>query len=137
MKYGKVIFVVLALLSLFSCEEPLIVEVKHSIWLRNNDTAIRRCLVTYSYPDTNLPEQYRPWEIAGMLIGERIPHDLIEEEYKKLLKNPSKKLCIFIFNGDTIDSYPWSKVRSDYKILKRYDVSLQDIENMGDIVEYP
>lgn len=50
---------------------------------------------------------------------------------------PKDTLSIFIFHTDTLNKYTWSEVRNRYKILKRYDLSLDDLERMNFKVTYP
>lgn len=55
-------------------------------------------------------------------------------EFKKLPKNT---LSIYIFEADTISKYPWQVIRDDYKILKRYDLSIKDLEMLDYKIPYP
>ena len=50
---------------------------------------------------------------------------------------PKDTLSIFIFSSDTLNKYSWEEVRRDYKILKRYDLSIQDLELLDYKVYYP
>lgn len=50
---------------------------------------------------------------------------------------PRDTLSIFIFHTDTLNKYPWEKIRDEYKILKRYDLSFEDIKRLGYKVPYP
>ena len=50
---------------------------------------------------------------------------------------PSDTLTFFVFHSDTLSSYNWQEIRNSYKILKRYDLSLKDLENLDFTVEYP
>jgi hypothetical protein len=50
---------------------------------------------------------------------------------------PADTFMIFIFDADTLEQVPWDKVRSEYKILKRYDLSLQDLKDRDWKVVYP
>ena len=51
--------------------------------------------------------------------------------------NTGKVLMVFFFDRDTILHYSWEEVRADYKVLRRYDLSLSDLEAMDWTVEYP
>ncbi len=50
---------------------------------------------------------------------------------------PNDTLSIFIFHSDTVSSYPWQTIRTEYKILKRYDLSIADLERLNYKVSYP
>lgn len=40
-------------------------------------------------------------------------------------------LLIFVFNADTLDTYGWDYVREHYKVLQRYDLSLEDLQDLN------
>jgi len=46
-------------------------------------------------------------------------------------------LMVFIFDAQVIDNTPWETVKSNYLILKRYDLSFQDIQNSDYTLTYP
>jgi hypothetical protein len=50
---------------------------------------------------------------------------------------PHDTLSVFIFSSDTLNKYTWEEVRDGYKILKRYDLSYQDLEEMDYTITYP
>jgi len=58
------------------------------------------------------------------------------ERYVRL-KIPHDTLSIFFFDKDTIERYSWEEIRSEYKILCRYDVSAQDIKRHNYTFSYP
>ena len=46
-------------------------------------------------------------------------------------------LSLFIFDADTFNAYSWEEIQNDYKILKRYDLSPQDLKVLGRKISYP
>lgn len=50
---------------------------------------------------------------------------------------PKDTLSIYIFNADTLNVYDWSKIKEGYKILKRYDLSLNDLKKLNWTIYYP
>ena len=40
---------------------------------------------------------------------------------------PSDTLSIFYFHPDTISKYSWEEIQHGYKILRRYDLSIEDM----------
>ena len=46
-------------------------------------------------------------------------------------------LLIFIFNADTLETYGWDTVRVYYKVEQRYDLSLQDLQDVGFKLSFP
>jgi len=50
---------------------------------------------------------------------------------------PKDTLSIYIFSADALKAYDWSKVKEGYKILKRYDLSLNDLKKLNWVITYP
>jgi hypothetical protein len=46
-------------------------------------------------------------------------------------------LSIYVFDTDTLNTYDWVKVKVGYKVLKRYDLSLDDLKQMNWTITYP
>ena len=44
---------------------------------------------------------------------------------------------IFIISPDTLEKYSWEKIREDNNILKRYDLSRQDLDRLNWTIYYP
>jgi hypothetical protein len=88
------------------------------------------------YPDS-LPEtnDYIMYDIN------KVVRPGFEQHYKsweKFFQNlPYDTLSVFIFHTDTLNKYTWGEVRSGYMILKRYDLSLEDLREMEFKIIYP
>ncbi len=89
------------------------------------------------YPDP-LPEtnQYVTYKLDS---GKRFIYDsgLSWEKAFKEGVFPKDTLSVFIFSTDTLNRYSWDEVRSGNKILKRYDLSLDDLIQMNWTITYP
>ena len=46
-------------------------------------------------------------------------------------------LLVFIFNADTLETYGWDTIRAYYKVEQRYDLSLEDLQNIGFKLSFP
>jgi len=46
-------------------------------------------------------------------------------------------LSFAIFDADTIAAYPWDVINSEYKILRRYDLSIHDLQKLNYTLYYP
>ena len=89
------------------------------------------------YPDS-LPEtnDYIIYDIRNVIQpGIKIRHCPSWEAYFK--DQPFDTLSVFIFHTDTLNKYSWEEVRDGYKILKRYDLGKDDLENMHHQLVYP
>ncbi len=130
----KLFISIFILLSAITCEEVPFDKV-YRFWVENKSDKGIVFLVSYNYPDTLIPDTYN--KIRGVATGTKTPfdsHDKWEEVFSKL---PADTLSIFIFSADTISSYDWQIIRSNYKILKRYDISLDYLNNNKGIITYP
>jgi hypothetical protein len=59
-----------------------------------------------------------------------------------VLTFPNDTVSIYIFSKDTLSTYSWEVIQRDYKILKRYDLSIEDFKNLSDkqgvpVITYP
>lgn len=87
------------------------------------------------YPDS-LPEtnNYITYDISKV----NMPGFLSGIKWSKLFRAlPHDTLSVFIFHTDTLKNNSWEEVRDHYKILKRYDLSLSDLEKMHFKIVYP
>jgi hypothetical protein len=87
------------------------------------------------YPDTSLPIS-RPHlqEVKSNEYGEIISSFKWEEEIDNL---PSDTLSIYLFDADTVNICGWEEIAMDYKVLKRYDLSVDDLIKTNWTVTYP
>ena len=138
MKLIKVLLAILIIgvLVQSSCDKsPPGAERVWSFWVENNSDQGIAFNVSYIYPDTSIVFEYESFR--GCPINKRVPYD-IDKPWEELFPElPSDTLSVFIFSSDTLQKYDWEKVKDDYNILKRYDLSHQDLENLGWVVKYP
>jgi hypothetical protein len=120
------------------------VEYSYSISINNKSKFSIAVYIAMSeknaYPDTSLSfdksfieHTIKPGNIADYSY----PLLTIEE---RVLTLPKDTLSIYIFNKDALDTYPWEVIQRDYKILQRYDLSIEDIhklKNKYDVPEIP
>jgi hypothetical protein len=50
---------------------------------------------------------------------------------------PKDTLSLFIFHTDTLTKYSWEEIRREYKILRRYDLSIEDIHRLKNKYDVP
>jgi hypothetical protein len=95
------------------------------------------------YPDTVLKIDKR----IGCCLqpGEIVPFLSTSFNYESWIASfKNDTISFYIFNQDTVDMYEWEKICKDYKILKRYDLSKDDLMHLkkierGDlpVITYP
>ena len=133
MKTNTLIF--LSFLSLISCK----LEETYKFNIRNNSDKN-----VYSYEGTpNLGNVY-----PDTIIRTSPPTLLISANttiYKGGF-SPQEKIwedlsidtmSIYFFDAETVDNIPWETIREEYKVLKRYDLSLEDIQFLDYEISYP
>lgn len=89
-----------------------------------------------SYPDTLLPINNK-YIVYNILSNTKFYEDFSVELKYIFDELPKDTLSVFIFNQDTLNTNSWETIRHDYKILKRYDLSLQDLEMLNYEVPFP
>jgi hypothetical protein len=90
---------------------------------------------TLSFDNKNIGYTTNPNEIAHRSVG-----SISREQW--ISSFPKDTVSIYIFNKDTLDVYSWQVIQQNYKILQRYDLSLEDINNLKDkygipVIAYP
>ena len=61
--------------------------------------------------------------------------DCLEYLFEDLI--PSDTLMVYVFDADVLETTPWETVISDNLILKRYDLTLEDLQNSDWTISYP
>jgi hypothetical protein len=127
----KILFF-LGILLLKACEAP---DVQHYFEINNNANHTISYYVGESYPDT-LIIQTKP------VLKTVQPNSSFEESdwgtWEELFSQiEGNKISVFIFHTDTLNKYSWEEVRDGYKVLKRYDLSLEDLKESDFIITYP
>jgi hypothetical protein len=90
---------------------------------------------TNCYPDTTISfDKNMGFIKAGSYVDVVIGILTIEEFVFNL---PSDTLSVFYFHPDTLSKYSWEVIQNDYKILRRYDLSLEDLIKLKDKYDVP
>jgi hypothetical protein len=121
---------------MFSCEYPLGAKVLYRMMLRNESNDNLTVLFSEQYPDTLIPNRY---EMLNGLPAQKDGYYYEQsEKYKKVFakKLPKDTLSIFIFNG-FVTADDWQQIRNNYDVVKRYDISLGDLERLNFTLVYP
>ena len=140
MRQLSIASILLALILLEGCE--LFMEKWYYIYVRNDS---KRDIYVVSadglasvdpYPDTLLPNSQPHLDLIKpnthiKLVSSRKWEDRINNLI------PSDTLSIYLFDADTVNICGWEEVAKDYKILKRYDLSVDDLVRMNWTVTYP
>ena len=61
--------------------------------------------------------------------------DCIESDFKSSI--PSDTMMIYVFDAKVLEGNTWETVKANYLVLKRYDLSLEDLGRMNWTITYP
>jgi hypothetical protein len=87
------------------------------------------------YPDSlPLTNEYIMYDISKVISPGEESQLSWERFFQEL---PKDTLSVFIFHTDTLNKYSWEEVRDGYMILKRYDLSLEDLKQCNFTITYP
>ncbi len=136
----KVSLALLVTMGYLACE--LAMDYAHQIDLKNNaEHSIGYYFATGGkhgtyYPDSlPLSNEYIMYDIRNVLspgLEQHFP------DWKSFFEElPQDTLSVFIFHADTLKKYSWEEIRDGYKVLKRYDLSLEDLEETDFTITYP
>ncbi len=102
------------------------------IEVKNHSGNTINCFAVFIYPDSLLPlSKPRFIEVKHQSRGFIDDYSFNDSRFER------NKITIFILSKDTVEKYNWDDIRANYRILKRYEVTLGDITNMGGFVLYP
>ncbi len=99
---------------------------------------------SYEYPDTlsfvGVPNPALDFSNTKVLPKETNTNalwgrDCIELAFKDLIR--SDTLMVYVFDAQILDSVSWDDVISEYMVLKRYDLSLDDLKQSDFTITYP
>ena len=119
------------------------------LWIINNDETTvyyyfslnpldKTCFGGGIYPDTTLIQVEKKCLMTRKIEDNNKYHSY-DWSIDYLVKNKLSKdtLSIFFFSVKTVENYSWEEIRQDYKILRRYDLSIQDLQKLGYKIPYP
>jgi len=115
-----------------SCEK--LVDHAYIIKIQNNSNDTIQFYESYNYPDTTI-DVTKPR--LKMVYPSKYSSLESKKDWDEVLVSPKDTISIFILSKDTVNKYSWDKIRSDYNILKRYDLSLDDLEKRSWTITYP
>jgi len=134
------LFLICICFILFFCKCPINDEYRWYLDNQTDDTLSVYLAFGFlsAYPDTILPIDPNKANISGADPHKKqliwLSGGTPEKEIKIL---PKDTLSVFLMHHDTIKKYKWQEIRADYKILKRYDLSLNDLQILDFTIPYP
>ena len=105
--------------------------------INNSDKAIYADFYQ-SYPDTTLSKLFHFANSAHKVM----PHETFtlgrggtwEQAFQEQIY---QKLLVYIFDAVVVDNTPWDTIRKNYLILKRYELTLKELDSLNFKIIYP
>lgn len=89
----------------------------------------------HQYPDTTLPTN-KP--ALSNIFPQQISHFDFRKSQDEIIKELiADTLSFYIFSKSIYEDSTWSNVRSDYQVLQRYDLSLENLKQLNFKIPYP
>ncbi len=130
------------IVSLTCCSEcKFAMDYEYPLRLDNNSAYSIDCYFSFSEKIAPFAPNTEPDTIHYLFRGVkpqeyyRYSSSLSWEEKLSYIK--SDTISIYIFHTDTLNRYSWKKICEDYLVLKRYDLSLEDLKTLKFKVPYP
>ena len=98
----------------------------YDIYKKTGDTLLEKSSI---YPTEETKKRWMLLPNSQLLFPGRFKN-LFEEM-------PDYQYVMFLFEKQTVDSVSWDIIKSNYLVLRRYDLSLADLEEMNWIITYP
>lgn len=90
------------------------------------------------YPDTSLPTKCPPqWGINNISPFSKKELFLTNKPEKIFDYYNTDTISIFVFSTDSLNGLAWEYVASNYVVLQRYDVALNDLDSIWDQLSFP
>jgi len=88
------------------------------------------------YPDTSVPNN-PTYIISKVGINKTFYNNSSFDWIRIFNALPKDTLSVFIFDSDTLAKYPMEIISQQYKVLKRYDLSIDNLRKLNWKVPYP
>jgi hypothetical protein len=127
---NKILFFIFVCL-IVSCR-----DIKNSYFniINKSDSSIYYAF-SYSYPDTSLTGiDFVPYS------GGNQTHKIFAHDGKNEVRdvfNLEQTTLVFIFEAHSIETIPWDSIVKHYTVLKRYQLTINDMGKMNWIITYP
>ncbi|AZA90787.1 Uncharacterised protein [Chryseobacterium nakagawai] len=99
-------------------------------------------LSSYEYPDTDVYKQSPDPKLGGYnkVEANQATQNVLSSKtsYENLYHSliPSGVMMVYVFDGSTLETKGWDYVKANNLVLKRYDLTLQDLKNMNWVITY-
>jgi hypothetical protein len=90
-----------------------------------------------NYPDTSI-DPYNPSVDKGNEILPYSSKKIVQRSWDQIvIRSASDTLMLFIYDANRIDSTSWDTIMRNYIVLRRYDLSLEDLKTINWKITFP
>ncbi|MFQ3579873.1 MAG: hypothetical protein SNJ71_07020 [Bacteroidales bacterium] len=136
-QFSKLLIVILLILTSSTCKE----KCQKSINFVNNSEIELYVISSIFYPDTNSYKTAFPDPTLNKYYYKVEPNSTSNRaiRYRTCIeaKLSMDTLMIYVFEAKVLETIPWDTVKAKNLVLKRYDVSIDDIKRMNWTITYP
>ena len=139
-----VLTILIATLILFVCCKRIKEDCHYTINFINTTDLTLYVIASSEYPDT-MAFKLSPNPTADPNFTKVLPEetnaqvlwlrDCIELAFKDLIT--SDTMMVYVFDAQVLDNSTWDVVKENYLILKRFDLSLEDLRKNNWKITYP
>jgi hypothetical protein len=107
----------------------------------NNSNKSIYIIVQYNYPDTSIND--KSWSNLAYTHVQVDPnsaqHLWNSLDWDEVIrgKNSLNTVMVFVFDLEKVISKPWAQIQSDYDVLKRYDLTIDQLNILDWKIIYP
>ena len=135
MKYLLFSFIFLAMI-ISGCIDKF-ARHEYGFRLLNNSNSRIEAYAVFIHPDTSISEAEPELSILDSGKSTFIfDNNTSEESLNRFFEN-DERITVFILSSDTLNKYGWDRVRDSYNILRRYEITTQELDDMGGDLVYP
>lgn len=109
-----------------------------TIFVKNNSNKAIYFDRSYVYPDTILRDDGLIKDPYIFKIDEFSEKRSVTRGcYEGIMQSSYPIIMFFIYDAQTLETTPWDTVAKNHLVLKRYDLSLGDLQKMNWTITYP
>jgi hypothetical protein len=91
-----------------------------------------------NHPDTSIGSYNPSFSKENFKVKAHSEKRLISHSWEQdVIRAQSDTLMIFMYDAQVLETTPWDTVKANYLVLKRYDLSLDDLIRMNWTITYP
>lgn len=112
------------------------------ITFKNNSSIPVYTYFSFNFPDTMLLLNDKEKGLGGLIKPGKELKEPTADKYRRWndyisASNTQSMLMVFFLSEDVVNQYSLEQIQKDYKILKRYDLTVDQLKSMKWEVTYP